>query len=384
MQIEETTDQKVINAYIQRHGEPPALLVRAPGRVNLIGEHTDYNDGFVLPMAIDRAVYYALRPRNDSQVRIYSLDYEELGQFDLTNIVDTGSGWLEYVKGTAWAMQSIGCELKGFEGVLAGDVPLGAGLSSSAALEMATARAFTAVSNLSWNPAEMAKQGQKAENQWVGVNTGIMDQMISAAGEAGHALLIDCRSLATEAIPLPPGTTVVILDTATRRGLVDSAYNERRVQCEAAAAFFDVAALRDVDEVTFHARAAELDELTRRRARHVITENERVLAACAAMRNGDAVEFGRLMNASHESMQHDFEISNEQLNIMAALARRQPGCFGARMTGGGFGGCAVALVAADQVDDFVTAVAVAYTAATQLAPQIYVSLAADGAGILTA
>ena len=383
MQIEETTDQKVINAYIQRHGEPPALLVRAPGRVNLIGEHTDYNDGFVLPMAIDRAVYYALRPRNDSQVRIYSLDYEELGQFDLTNIVDTGSGWLEYVKGTAWAMQSIGCELKGFVGVLAGDVPLGAGLSSSAALEMATARAFTAVSNLSWNPAEMAKQGQKAENQWVGVNTGIMDQMISASGEAGHALLIDCRSLATEAIPLPPGTTVVILDTATRRGLVDSAYNERRVQCEAAAAFFGVAALRDVDEVTFHARAAELDELTRRRARHVITENERVLAACAAMRNGDAVEFGRLMNASHESMQHDFEISNEQLNIMAALARRQPGCFGARMTGGGFGGCAVALVAADQVDDFVTAVAVAYTAATQLAPQIYVSLAADGAGILT-
>ncbi|MCA9951929.1 MAG: galactokinase [Anaerolineales bacterium] len=370
------------DAFEERYGERPFLIIRAPGRVNLIGEHTDYNDGFVLPMAIDRAVYMAIRPRTDGCVELYSLDYQELGRFELANIKHHDSGWLEYIKGTVWAMQTAGMRVCGLEGVLVGDVPLGAGLSSSAALEMATARAFTAVSNQPWNPAEMAKIGQKAENKWVGVNTGIMDQMISAAGKVDHALLIDCRSLETEAVPLPPGTTVVIMDTSTRRGLVDSAYNERREQCEAAAAFFNVSALRDLDEATFNAHAQELDDLTRRRAKHVVTENARVLKACAAMRAGDAVAFGQLMNASHASMQNDFEISNAALNTMAALARQQPGCYGARMTGGGFGGCAVALVDTDSVDDFVTAVTSAYTAATQLTPQIYVSPAQDGAAIV--
>ena len=370
------------DAFEERYGERPFLIIRAPGRVNLIGEHTDYNDGFVLPMAIDRAVYMAIRPRTDGCVELYSLDYQELGRFELANIKHHDSGWLEYIKGTVWAMQTAGMRVCGLEGVLVGDVPLGAGLSSSAALEMATARAFTAVSNQPWNPAEMAKIGQKAENKWVGVKTGIMDQMISAAGKVDHALLIDCRSLETEAVPLPPGTTVVIMDTSTRRGLVDSAYNERREQCEAAAAFFNVSALRDLDEATFNAHAQELDDLTRRRAKHVVTENARVLKACAAMRAGDAVAFGQLMNASHASMQNDFEISNAALNTMAALARQQPGCYGARMTGGGFGGCAVALVDTDSVDDFVTAVTSAYTAATQLTPQIYVSPAQDGAAIV--
>lgn len=382
MQSESSIQREVAEAFEERYGERPFLIVRAPGRVNLIGEHTDYNDGFVLPMAIDRAVYMAIRPREDSYVELYSLDYQEMGRFDLADIEFHNSGWLEYIKGTLWAMQAVGMRTCGLEGVLAGDVPLGAGLSSSAALEMVTARTFTAVSNQPWHPAEMAKLGQKAENDWVGVNTGIMDQMISAAGEVGHAILIDCRSLETEAVPLPAGTTVVIMDTSTRRGLVDSAYNERRAQCEAAAAFFGVPALRDVDEATFAARAHELDELTRRRAKHIVTENARVLKACAAMRQGDAVTFGQLMNASHASMQNDFEISNAALNTMATLARQQPRCYGARMTGGGFGGCAVALVAAEGVDDFVTAVTTAYKSATDLTPQIYVSPAAGGASVL--
>ena len=216
----------------------------APGRVNLIGEHTDYNDGFVLPMAIDRAVWIAPAPRNDRRVVVHSVDYGETGEFSLDHINKDSSGWIEYIKGTAWSLQdaegaaapgathglpsSVGAMLAGWEGVLLGDVPLGAGLSSSAAVEMAAARAFAAASNLPWEPAAMALLGQRAENKWVGVNCGIMDQLISAAGRAGHALLIDCRSLEMQPVPIPPGTAVAVLDTSTRRGLVDSAYNERR------------------------------------------------------------------------------------------------------------------------------------------------------------
>ncbi|MCA9973344.1 MAG: galactokinase [Anaerolineales bacterium] len=361
-------------------GVPPALLVRAPGRVNLIGEHTDYNDGFVLPLAIERAVWIALRPRADDAVRLRSLDFADTAVFNLAHF-EPGSGWAEYVKGVAWALQDAGYALQGWEGVMAGDVPVGAGLSSSAALELAAARAFTAVAGLRWDPAAMARLSQRAENRWVGVNCGIMDQMISAAGQAGHALLIDCRTLDTAAVPLPAETAVVILDTATRRGLVDSAYNERRAQCEAAAAFFEVAALRDVTSAQFALRAAGLDAVTRRRARHVVTENERTLAAAAAMRQGDAARLGQLMNASHASLRDDFEVTNDALNQMVALAQRQPGCYGARMTGAGFGGCAVALVAADAADAFARTVAAAYAETAGLQPQVYVSAGAAGAGV---
>ena len=229
-----------------RFGTPPAFVVRAPGRVNLIGEHTDYNDGFVLPMAIDRAVWIALRPRQDRQVDIHSLDFGQSATFSLEACAtNRRTGW-STSRASPGRCRTRATALHGWEGVISGDVPRGAGLSSSAALELATARAFQAVSGFPWDAAAMAKLGQRAENRWVGVNCGIMDQMISAAGLAGHALLIDCRSLDFEPAPLPPGTAVVILDTATRRGLVDSAYNERRAQCEAAARFFGVPALRDV------------------------------------------------------------------------------------------------------------------------------------------
>jgi galactokinase len=372
----------VTRAFQDRFGAAPACIVRAPGRVNLIGEHTDYNDGFVLPMAIDRAVWIALRPRPDGQVHVHSLDLDQSATFDLAALRHENAGWAEYVKGVAWALQQAGYRLTGWEGVLAGDVPRGAGLSSSAAVELATARAFQAVSGFPWDPPAMALLGQKAENLWVGMNCGIMDQMISAAGEADHALLIDCRSLATTSVPLPPGTVVVILDTATRRGLVDSAYNERRAQCEAAARYFAVPALRDVTIERFSAEAGGLDDVTMRRARHVISENARTLAAAKAMQRGDAVELGRLMDASHVSMRDDFEISGPALNTMVACAQEEPGCYGARMTGGGFAGCAVALVQADLAQAFAANVAARYEARANLTPAVYVCNASAGASVV--
>ena len=375
--------QATITSHFQRtFGAPPTCIVRAPGRVNLIGEHTDYNDGFVLPMAINRAVWIALRPRSDSRVRIHALDFPDPADFQLDDLRQTHTGWAEYVKGVAWALQREGHSLKGWEGVMAGDVPVGAGLSSSAALELATARAFATVSGLDWNPARMATLSQRAENEWVGVNCGIMDQMISAAGKKDHALLIDCRSLQTRLVPLPPGTSVVVLDTATRRGLVDSAYNERRAQCEAAARHFGVPALRDVTLETFNARAGELDPVVRARARHVIGENGRTLAAATAMEIGDPIRLGQLMDASHASLRDDFQVSSDALNTIVEIARQQEGCFGARMTGAGFGGCAVALVTGEKAASFRDSVATSYEIQTGIKPNIYVCSAENGAELI--
>jgi galactokinase len=375
---------RVVREFAHRFGEPPQLIARAPGRVNLIGDHTDYNDGFVLPMAIDRAVWIALRRRRDARVVLHSLDFGQDAEFDLADDLERGDGWQEYVKGIAWVLRercANGATPSGWEGVVAGDIPLGAGLSSSAALELATARAFAGACGLPWHPTDMARLAQRAENQWVGVNCGIMDQLISSAGEAGHALLIDCRSLATTAVAIPSSAAVVVLDTGTRRGLVDSAYNERRGRCEAAARFFGVRALRDVDEVLFAAHEAELDPITRRRARHVIAENARTLAAADALARGDVERVGTLMTASHASLRDDFEVSRAELDTMVALALAQEGCYGARMTGAGFGGCAVALVDAEVADAFVRDVGRRYREATGLTPAIYLCAAAPGASL---
>lgn len=369
----------VVDAFRARFGSEPAWVARAPGRVNLIGEHTDYNDGFVLPLAIERAVWIALRPRTDRRVVARSLDFAEELDVSLDALARGGAGWGEYVKGTAWALAEAGHALEGWEGVVGSDVPIGAGLSSSAALELATARAFAAVSVLAWDAAAMARLAQRAENAWVGMNCGIMDQMISAAGQEDHAVLIDCRSLETEAVPLPPGTAVVILDTATRRGLVDSEYNERRARCEAAAAHFGVPALRDVSPETLAARGAELDGVTLRRARHVVTEDARTRASVAAMRRGDAAALGAQMDAGHVSLRDDFEVSSPALDAMVEIARAHPGCLGARMTGAGFGGCAVALVRREAADDFVGSVAAEYAARTGRTPALYVTGASAGA-----
>jgi galactokinase len=372
---------RVTTEFTQLFGSSPSAIVRAPGRVNLIGEHTDYNDGFVLPMAIDRAIWIALRPRPDRLVAAHSLDFAETLEFNLDRL-EKQSGWIEYLKGVAWALQEAGYALTGFDAVVAGDVPIGAGLSSSAAWELAAARAFAVTSGFEWDAAKMALLGQRAENKWVGVNCGIMDQMISAAGRADHALLIDCRSLRTQSVPLPPGVVVVVLDTATRRGLVDSAYNERRSQCEAVAKFFGVKALRDVTLEQLNEERDRLDRVAYRRARHVISENNRTLLAVDAMQHGEAIELGQLMQLSHMSLRDDFEVSSNELNAMVEFAERQSGCYGARMTGAGFGGCAVALVRQDAAETFSTGVAAEYEDATGLTPNIYICTATNGAEVM--
>lgn len=377
-----TLQRKVLRSFERQFNSRPLFLVRAPGRVNLIGEHTDYNDGFVLPMAIDRAVWIALRPREDGRLLLYSLEQPAPADFALSDIRHEQGSWSEYVRGMAVMLQQKGFALTGWEGVLTSDVPVGSGLSSSAALEMAVAGAFAAVSAFPFDGREMARLGQETENEWVGANTGIMDQLISANGQRGHALLIDCRTLTSEAIPLPDNTSVVVMDTMTRHSHTESGYNERRESCERAAASFAVSHLRDMSYEQFLSKASELDDVTRRRARHVITENQRVLEAAKAMQAGDAGLLGALMNASHTSLHEDYEVTNEELDIMARIARSQPGCYGARMTGGGFGGCAVALVRTHQAEEMVLAVADQYEVATGRRANIFITSAVDGTAVV--
>ena len=373
--------RRVSDAFKERFGGRADFVVRAPGRVNLIGEHTDYNDGFCLPMAIDRATWIALRPRA-GQVSVHALDMDDAFTFPLDALPREGGDWSRYVTGVAWALQENGYTLSGWEGALSGNVPIGSGLSSSAALEMAVARAFAAVSGFAWEPTRMAQMAQQAENHWLGLKSGIMDQLISANGQADHALLMDCRSLVLTPVPLPSGTAVVVMDTRTPRGLVNSAYNERRAECDQAAAVLGVPALRDAGPADL-ARATDLLPLVLfRRARHVITENERTLAAAEAMRAGDAGELGRLMNTSHDSLRDDYEVTSDTLNAMVESARRQPGCLGARMTGAGFGGCAIALVRAAAVEPFIAAVSREYERHTGLAPDLFVAQPAAGASVV--
>lgn len=373
--------QRITTEFTKCFNQPPTFIVRAPGRVNLIGEHTDYNDGFVLPMTIDRSMWVALRPRADRRVEVGSLNFQGQTEFSLDEIT-RGESWDAYVRGMAWVLQTEGYPLQGWEGILASDIPAGAGLSSSAALELSIARAFWAVSRWDWNPEKMALAARRTENEWLGVQSGIMDQMISANGKVGHALLIDCRDLTSRLLPLPEATAVVVLDTGTRRGLVDSAYNERVTQCKIASDFFGAVALRDVSPENFEIRAGELDAIIRRRARHIITENVRTLQAAEAMQAGDAVKLGRLMKASHLSLRDDYEVSSKELNVMVQIANSQPGCLGARMTGAGFGGCAVALVKKSVVSAFADEVVVAYQAQTGFQPSAHICHPTNGAELV--
>jgi galactokinase len=375
--------EDIKEAYTDRYGQEPAWIVRAPGRVNLIGEHTDYNDGFVLPMAIDRAIWMALTPIESSTIRLYSINFEQEAKTRLDDLKHSDQGWLEYVKGMAWALQQSGYSLSGWQGIVGGDIPVGAGLSSSAAMELASARSFAAVSGFDWDPVQMAILAQRAENEWIGVNCGIMDQLISSMGKSGHALLIDCRSLNTKPVKLPPETTVIVMDTNTRRGLADSAYNERRSQCEEAAEILGVSKLRDSTLDTLEEKRNQLDPIVYRRAYHVISENGRVLDAVEAMDRGDALKVGQLMNASHESLRDDYEVSSPELDVIVSAAQEQPGCYGARMTGAGFGGCAVAVVATESRRGFVDLVSQLYKEQTDLDPSLYICQPANGTELVT-
>lgn len=372
---------QVQSVFQERTGQRPQFLVRSPGRVNLIGEHTDYNDGFVLPMAINRNVWLAATPRTDARVRVFSLDMQSECEIDLSDLSENVDGWGNYVQAVAWVLQEEGHALKGWDGVVASDVPIGSGLSSSAALELAVARCFAQTSGLSWDPVQMAKRCQRAENEWVGMNCGIMDQLIVAAGRQDHALLIDCRSLNLEAVPLPANAAIVVMDTDTRRGLVESAYNERRSQCEKASEFFGVSHLRDVSIATLESRSGDMEAGLQKRSRHVITENNRTVEASRRMKVNDLVGLGQLMNESHDSLRDDYEVTNEALNIMVSLARAQHGCHGARMTGAGFGGCAIALVDQQMAESFTTNIHQLYQSQTGRTPVLYVCHAAEGVSL---
>ncbi|HET7560478.1 MAG TPA: galactokinase [Limnochordia bacterium] len=380
---------KTIAAWQQRlggRGEPQAVVL-APGRVNLIGEHTDYNDGFVMPAAIDAWVCFAGSPRADRAVRLYSLDFAQESRFELDEIApEPAAPWSNYVRGALKLLVESGRLERGFDAALAGTVPVGAGLSSSAAMEIAALRFAQALEPFELGGPELARLGQRVENEFVGVNCGIMDPFASTLGRAGHALLLDCRSLAYEWAPLAGhGVRIVVCDTGVRRELVTSAYNERRAQCEKAVAALaahrpGIRALRDVDPDFLAAHGAELEPVVRKRAEHVVHENARVEAAARALKAGQIDRFGELMNASHESLRDLYEVSCAELDALVEAARACPGTLGARMTGAGFGGCTVNLVRDEAVDAFRAEVTKRYRAAVGREAKVYVCAAADGAG----
>ncbi|HKS08293.1 MAG TPA: galactokinase [Pyrinomonadaceae bacterium] len=358
---------------------------RAPGRVNLIGEHTDYNDGFVMPAAIDFSVFVRVWPREDRKLHIRSENFNDEIEFDLDepNPVPW-SHWSDYAVGVAVMLERAGHRLHGAYLHIRGEVPVGSGLSSSAAVEVATACALTANSDLSIDKRELALLCQKAENEFVGARVGIMDQFTSLFGQAQRALLLDCRSLEFKLLPLPDTVKLVICNTMVKHALASSAYNERRAQCEAGvhhlAQFLpEITALRDVTTEQLEQFGRDLPEVVYRRCRHVIAENARVLAAAEALEQHDLYTFGELMGASHRSLRDDYEVSSSELDLMVALANRVEGVYGARMTGGGFGGCTVNLVDAGNVEQFKQSVPRDYERITGLKPEIYVSEPSDGA-----
>ncbi len=365
----------------ERFGYPPWGLFRAPGRVNLIGEHTDYNDGFVLPVAIDRAAWVAAAPRQDRQVRLLACTLGREAGFDLDGLrPDPEARWTNYVRGVLALLERAGYRLGGLDLAYGGDVPIGAGLASSAAVEVAVAVSACHLFGVELPVLELAHLCWQAEHEFVGTRCGLMDQLIALLGQKDHALLLDCRHLTWEPLPLPPAVALVVCDTGRRRYLADSAYNERRAQCEEGARRLGVAALRDLDVETFESRAVTLPPLLRKRCRHVVHENDRTLHAAGSLRRGDLVALGQLMNASHASLRDLYEVSCEELDLMAALARSQPGCWGARMTGAGFGGCVVALVEGSAVDPFIRAVGPLYERQALRSPAFYVCRASAGAG----
>jgi galactokinase len=372
--------QHTLDIFREKFNREPPRLFRAPGRVNLIGEHTDYNDGFVLPAAIDYQVVVAARERGDAQVNVYALDFERWDHFELHSITRRQkNAWSNYIRGMAWSLQQDGYTLVGMDAVVAGDVPIGAGLSSSAAIEVAVGYTLLRLGKVEVDRVALALAAQRAENDFVGMRCGIMDQFISCLGQVNHALLIDCRDLSHQPVPLPPDAALVIADSGVRRGLVESEYNARRAECEAAARHFGVPALRDVDEATFHARAYELPSVVRRRARHVITENARTLAAAQALDAGDLTMFGQLMNASHTSLRDDFEVSCRELDLLVEIARSVDGVYGARLTGAGFGGCIVALAQHAAAEKVATAIHEHYSPVAGREARVYICQPSDGA-----
>lgn len=381
-----TPRERAVQGLLRAFGTQPLRLARAPARVNLIGEHTDYNEGFAMPCAIDRDTVVAAAPRDGDVIEVLACDLgEAVGRFRIGDAADVSGSpqWLRYVQGMVAVLTAQGLRVGGAQLAIAGNVPQGAGLSSSASLELAIGQALAALNGWQLAPKAMALAGQKAENGYAGCQCGVLDQMSSALGVQGHALLLDCRSLDVRPIPLPGGTAVLVIDSKVQRGLVDSEYNLRRQQCEAAAVGLGVKALRDVDDALWSRRGGELDLVVRRRARHIISDSRRCELMAEAMAAGDLREIGRLMRESHWSMRDDFEITVPAIDGLAALVQEVIGdAGGARMTGGGFGGCVIALAPQDAVDEIRAAVASGYRSPDGREAEVHVCAASGGAGVL--
>jgi galactokinase len=386
--IESQVDKAKI-AFEERFGRQPDYIVRAPGRVNLIGEHTDYNQGFVFPTAIDREVIIAASKSEGSEVCVRSMDYGEEDQFELADIGKRNDRpWANYLRGVLSTLQKRGALLAGFDAVLTGNVPQGAGLSSSAAYEVAVATLCNKMNDLMLSPKDIALIAQRAENEFVGVQCGIMDQFISALAEEDSALLIDCRSLIARAVPLrltAHDCSIVIINTGVQRGLVDSKYNERRAECARGVEKLSqlcgrtINSLRDIDLEEFEKLGGSLDKTVANRCRHVISENQRVLDAVCCLEDGDLNGFGQLMNASHASLRDHFQVSCPELDILVELSQSHADVIGARMTGGGFGGCAVALIRNSFLAEYNAKVAPEYQRRTGKVPTVYICRSTAGA-----
>jgi galactokinase len=360
-----------------------AQVYRAPGRVNLIGEHTDYNEGFVMPAAIDLYTWVAIAPRPDRRLHIHSENFDESVEFDLDDPDPRAIGhWGDYVRGVARTIEVSGRRLRGASILIRGEVPTGAGLSSSASVEVAVGYALIKNSGLGVDLAEVALLAQRAENEFVGARCGIMDQFAVCLGVARHALLLDCRSLEYRPVPIAEDAGLVVCNTMVKHEIARGEYNLRRAECEAgvralAKRLPNVTALRDVTLAELNRHGDDLGGVIYKRCRHVVTENARVIDAAAAVARGDLIEFGKLMYESHRSLREDYEVSSPELDTMVSLAGEAEGVYGARMTGGGFGGCTINLVRADAVEDFKRRVTVGYERVTGINPEIY-SLTAVG------
>jgi galactokinase len=364
-----------------------AKVYRAPGRVNLIGEHTDYNEGFVLPAAIGFSCWVAIAPRDDRKLALYSENFDEFVEANLDNLKVRATGkWADYPLGVAWALEQAGYRLCGANLYIVGEAPLGAGLSSSAALEVSVGFGLMDMAQHFIALKELALLCQRAENEFVGARCGIMDQFVSCHGRAGSAMLLDCRSLDFQLLPLPPKVHLVICNTMVKHELGSSEYNIRRNECEEGVrqltkALPGIRSLRDVSLADLEDHRGLLSDLIYRRCRHVVTENARTRWAAAALESGEIAALRSLMADSHRSLRDDYEVSCHELDIMVQLAMQQPGVLGARMTGGGFGGCTINLVNATESDQFCQRVAEGYQVATGRLPDIYVCEASQGVGI---
>lgn len=388
-----TIEPKLRGFFEEQFGHAPAHVARAPGRVNLLGEHVDYNGGFVLPAAIDRDTYVAFSP-GQTDMSIWAVDFGQRVDFTAATLQSKNAsdgtplpGWACYPAGVAWALHEHGAAVTGIQAAFSSDVPRGAGLSSSASVELAFATAWKTLGGWDLPPMQLALLCQRAENRYVGVNCGIMDQFASACGKRDRLLLLDCRSLKYRLLPLPDGVDIIIADTTVRHSHVTGAYNQRRAACEEAVRLLQqkmsgIQSLRDVSLEEFNRHASALPPEIEKRARHVVEEIDRTLRAVQMLEAGDLIGFGRAMNECHASLRDLYEVSCPEADIMVEIAQSLEGCYGARITGGGFGGCTVNLVARQHTGAFVRRLGPAYESKTGLHPEIYVCKASDGAGLI--